>query len=458
VIKFLISGLCWMLGLHICRRMAHHLFPIRFAFLAAAVCGLLLAPLGASAAKRFIFTPGTYVGIVSNSPLTSDGTVRVTINRAGNGSLVLTQAGTTQRITLAGTANGHILGVSKHLGLSAQFEAGADNQLAGTIAVGANSISVTLTNASPAVAATTAASQNLAGSYTFIISSPPGAQAFSNAMAADPGTGGILSPVVPYISPSGLQGFGTIQVSPKGIVFFHGALSDGTQFVQTASLNSSGGWTLYATAANGEVLSGEISFVSNVDSDLAGVVKLQLPGTPGSTPPQPEPGFPLRGSHYDPTLKWDIASGADLFISENNGLLLYVDTPAIFDNLLIGSGSVSAALVLDPSTGLVFGGYQSASGLHVMAGVVFQKAQTVLGIEASVTGLSSNTALSQADPASFLSAIEGKANNLQQKLSSILGTIKLGTSGVFSFQAPIAIIKLGPSQAPPVDLHPVFSN
>lgn len=98
------------------------------------------------------------------------------------------------------------------------------------------------------------------GSYTLVI---PGEIALSNSLG---------------------NGFGTLRVSPTGIVRFVGILADGTTIAENSALSAAGDWPVYVPLYSGNgLVMGWLTFTNEVNTALQGSLSwLKLPGAKGT--------------------------------------------------------------------------------------------------------------------------------------------------------------------------------
>jgi hypothetical protein len=413
--------------------------------LATAGTALLTLTTGWASAEP-VFPAGTYFGLIQGTVPDNSGTVRATINRAGRGSLAIKLGALTRRIAVTGTTQGEIVATARHPEIPVRLAAvpttanSTGLNFTGTIGSGPGAVSVTLRNATPAIAASTVSAAGLAGAYTVILQGPIPTDA----------------EVYPL---GGLAGIGAVRISTKGLVTFRGALVDGTQVTQTTTLDSSGVWTLYATAANGEALSGEVTFADTDQSDFSGAIEWQTPANSSSGAAETNTALQILGSRYDPTLTWDFAKSfapvdeardayGDLpnpadpgFIPIPVSLALLLEAsddggatasfsaePVQLGDILIATGPRPMALIIQRATGLLFGGFRSASaGTRLMAGIAFQKTHLVFGLQAAVA--------SQPEAAGalrLLGSTQPTGADFQRRLSMVLKSIEPGPAGSFT--------------------------
>ena len=98
------------------------------------------------------------------------------------------------------------------------------------------------------------------GSYTMVI---PGDSTVSNSLG---------------------NGFGTVRVSPSGVVRFSGVLADGTAIAQNLGISISGDWPVYVPLYSGKgLVTGWLTFTNQINTALQGSLNwLKLPGAHGA--------------------------------------------------------------------------------------------------------------------------------------------------------------------------------
>ncbi len=371
---------------------------------------------------------GHYFGIVHGDSLDSSGTVRAVLNRFGRGSVSVKLGD--EKPCVAQVGPGPILGGGPvfivisigpnppmQIQLSTITLPHGGVGLTGTIFEDGVETTVTLARAaSPQEAA------SLAGQYTVILDQASAGPAFSADVA----------------------GIGTLRVTRKGRLDFQGYLSDGTLVTQTSRINSDGAWPLFIKKKNGMILSGDVLFADESQTDLAGSVHLQTPAAGDDSVDTP---LDLAGSRFNPALAWTAASTWTLTTSDDHGATdAFTRDLNPFGNLLLSTalnlGSRSGAgAYLDQKTGLVAGGY--AGGVldaHALLGVIFQKTGTAFGFTQSLEGLIASGSLGSLallDPTSL-----SNRHQMQQALSTALGAFHFGTPGIFAITGKTGVTSI----------------
>jgi hypothetical protein len=425
-----------------------------------AVCAALLAFVGSSFAAGAHPGAGTYFGIVHGSSYDQTGYVRAVIGKSGLGSVSVKlgdQATCAVSIGPGGTITGGPISFSPvklnppmqvHLSLITLPQGGT--ALSGTIIDDwGDTFTVTLPNITP-----TENASALAGRYTLFLETPSAGSAFSNDIA----------------------GFGTLRIFKTGHLIFHGTLSDGSGVVQLGALDSSGGWSLYAKQARGSVLSGEVTFADETESDLTGDLVLAGPGKNGG--PDVDTSMQLVGSAYNSKLAWNPSLSWQLTTSADDGatVAFSCDLTAHGDTLIGGNvssingvtlSSVPAAtggytafalsplpkgvnlagVYLEQDTGRIIGGYGTGFlTIDGLIGVVFQKTSGAFGL---------TTSLGSHAPVELLGSIAADASAVRRSLTraipSILHAFKAQPSGIFAIGPNSEILGSGgfTGKAPP---------
>ena len=371
---------------------------------------------------------GNYVGLVHGDSLDTSGFVRAVINKSGRGTFSV-NFGHGETGASALVWDGSQISSAKsnspiQVALSPAALPGGGVGLSGTLMLNGSSIFVTLAKG-------TAPSyvDSVLGQYTVVFKSSQ-----------------------PQVSSTDVAGIGTLTVSKKGKVNFRGILNDGTLLVQKTTLDSSGGWPLYIKEHDGSIISGDITFSNESESDLSGTIHVQRL-TEEAGAPDTDLALDLAGSIYDPSLAWSAASGWKLTRVEDGGSpetlpsdlsvsgnfltnLTSLNALAIFahSSLLGGALDVPAVgVLLDPGSGMVIGGYGvKLDELHAMIGVEYQKTHSAFGLTRIVDRANAANAILSA--ASFPHSTK---KQVKQAITSASQAVKLGSDGTFFIQADL---------------------
>ena len=337
-------------------------------FGAALISSGLAAGITVSVAKsssRGVSIPsGKYFCVVQGDSVDETGTVEAVLTASGHGTVIARIGDEKPCVALVGPGGGGgpifggpIISIGKNPPMVVALQTitlpEGGIALTGTITEDGETLYVTLKQLAPP-----AASAALAGRYTLLLES--GSES----------------------APTGLRGFGAATVSAKGRVKFNAFLSDGSVLTQTTTLNSAGGWDLFAKSSTGAVLSGAVTFANDQQSDFSGALELQSDGNPDES-------LEIVGSAFQPDQHWGFSNPEFDASADLTSAPTFTAKLNESNHLLNLGGLNPVALFLAPRNGFVVGGYVPSLGqAHLVAGVVFQKTDTAYGLDEDVSGVS----------------------------------------------------------------------
>jgi len=179
------------------------------------------------------------------------------------------------------------------------------------------------------------------------------------------------------------NGYGSLTVSPNGILAFTGKTGDGAPAAQGTILSKQGMWPFYVSLYSGKgSLFGWLSFTNDTDRDIEGVVNWTKPAQPGAVSYPAglaltgAKGLETLGSRFNGTNGFRVLTLTNgVLVLDNGNLLSGLTNGFMLGNNNVATGSNGLSITFDSGTGLFSGGLTTAQnlGLIRVGGAVLQK-------------------------------------------------------------------------------------